>query len=181
MNNELYYESSRAIGKLFRSIDLPALREAERAGRRQRRRLQNATRDEELGDIFEAFYENILDEDDEVAEAVRERVAAFIVTEEPDDEMITVVWERFGSYVSALRSICADYTLSQSRSAMLTEAEAVVSERVWFANTATDVDAAGWYHRREMLAATQEEGPHVADEGADCEPRGQREGRNSRR
>ncbi|KAI0762892.1 RdRP-domain-containing protein [Fomes fomentarius] len=123
-----YDQSTRAIGKLFRSIELPALQRAERGARRQRRKMQHGNRDEQLGDILEYFYEEPDEADpmDEVTKAILARVADFIPAEKNDDKMITGIWECYGAYVSTLRSICADYTLSQSRFAMLTEAEAEV-------------------------------------------------------
>lgn len=176
-----YYQSTRAIGKLFRSIELPALQRAEpeRGARRQRRQMQHGNRDEQLGDILEYFYEEPDEADsmDEVTKAILERVADFIPAEENDEEMITGIWERYGAYVSTLRSICADYTLSQSRFAMLTEAEAVVSAPAYLRRRWRLMKhVVGWDYCGEMLTASQEERPHVANEGANRHPRREREG-----
>ncbi|KAI0335366.1 RdRP-domain-containing protein [Cubamyces sp. BRFM 1775] len=73
-----YYESLRAIGKLYRSIELPA-------------------------------------------------VSGYTQTGAPyDDAAVTSVWELFQAYASRLRAICADHTLSNSRTTMLSEEEAVM-------------------------------------------------------
>ena len=40
MDKDAYCESTRAIGKLFRAIDLPALGEAQRVARKQRQGME---------------------------------------------------------------------------------------------------------------------------------------------
>ncbi|KAI0724457.1 RdRP-domain-containing protein [Cerioporus squamosus] len=124
---DAYYESTRAIGKLFRAVDLPALGEVQRVARKQRRRLDNATEDEQLGHVLEQFYGAGDDEEGEVMSAVRKRVSEFIdVHKDHDDDTITAIWELYNAYCPRLRSICSDFILSPSRSVMLTEEEAVV-------------------------------------------------------
>ncbi|KAI0757094.1 RdRP-domain-containing protein [Daedaleopsis nitida] len=126
-NDEEYYPSTRAIGKLFRSIVLHAPGEVRRVARRQRRNMEGANLDEQLAGVLDHFYGEP-DEPDEVLDAVRERVGEFVDPEEYefDDNAIAGIWEHYGIYVAALRAICADYTLSHSRSNMLTEEEAVI-------------------------------------------------------
>ncbi|KAF9821946.1 hypothetical protein IEO21_00376 [Rhodonia placenta] len=97
-----FYESTRAIGRLYRRIELPALRTVTRASRFQRRNLEDG-HELTLADILDGFQEDNVDED-----------------------VISRLWELFEYYSSRLRTICADHTLSDSRSAMLTEEEAVI-------------------------------------------------------
>lgn len=106
---------------------MPALGEVQRVARKQRRRLDIATKDEELGHILGRFYEAGDDEDDEVMTAIRERVSESIDVENYDDDAITAIWELYNTYSSRLRSICFDNSLT---SAMLTEEEVVVHTRL---------------------------------------------------
>lgn len=125
--NASYYQSDRAIGKLFRAIDLPAVRVVERAARFQRRHMPDTDHDGQLADVLEEMHTDNEDADEEVMAAVRDRVSEFVDTRDYDDATITGIWELYNTYVSQLRAICADHTLSNSRSAMLTEEEAAVS------------------------------------------------------
>ncbi|CAL1696034.1 unnamed protein product [Somion occarium] len=121
---EKFYESSRAIGRLFRAIDLPASQTVQTAQRAQRRRLREGSAS--LQDILEGFHAAEPVEDDEVSLAVYERVTQFIAVGRHPDDIIVELWELFEQYASQLRTICADHTVSNSRDAMLTEEEAVV-------------------------------------------------------
>ncbi|KAI0724458.1 RdRP-domain-containing protein [Cerioporus squamosus] len=124
--NPSYYESDRAIGKLFRAIDLPAVQVVERAARFQRRHMPGTDQAGQLADVLDQMYADDEEADDEVAGSVRDRVAEFIHTDDYDNATITNLWGLYNTYVSELRAICADHTLSHSRSAMLTEEEAVI-------------------------------------------------------
>lgn len=121
-----FYESVRAIGKLYRSIDLPALRTVDRAARYQLRHMRQAGQDF-LPTILGQFHTNRSSEEDVVFDAVRHHVAGFIDPGSYDRATVTSIWELYNSYVSRLRAICADHALENSRTAMLTEEEAVVS------------------------------------------------------
>lgn len=121
-----FYESVRAIGKLYRSIDLPALRTVDRAARYQLRHMRQAGQDF-LPTILAQFRTNGSSEEDVVFDAVRHHVAGFIDPRSYDRATVTSIWELYNSYVSRLRAICADHALENSRTAMLTEEEAVVS------------------------------------------------------
>ncbi|KAH9857867.1 RdRP-domain-containing protein [Lenzites betulinus] len=127
VKNGKYYESNRAIGKLYRAIDLPAPKTVGRTAR---------TQQEHMGDVGDStgalpailarFRENWWPEEDEAFDAVYDRVAEFTAPEVYDDATVTSIWELYSTYVSRLRSICADHALQSSRTAMLTEEEAVV-------------------------------------------------------
>lgn len=126
-NAGAYYPSKTAIGRLFRSIDLPALKIAQRAGREQRHHIQDADRDVQVADILDQFYQEPPYGTGSVEEVVEDRVSEFMRTDENDDDTIIEMWELYNSYTAQLRVLCADHTLSHLRSSMLTEEEAVVS------------------------------------------------------
>ena len=126
-----YYESTRAIGRLYRSIELPAVRTANHVARVQRQHLRSGE-----GDTIAAFLQQFRRresdmDDDEVYVAVRDHVSGYISAQAPyDDAAVTNAWELFQAYASRLRAICADHTLSNSRTTMLSEEEAVVRDNV---------------------------------------------------
>jgi len=114
-----YYKSPRAIGHLFRSIHLPALRSVQRVRRQQLREQQ-----ESLEDLLGNFHLQD-DTQDPIWTAVEARISEFIPTN-PDHETIQDVSHLFSRYTSELQTICMAHTLSYGRSAMLTEEEAVI-------------------------------------------------------
>ncbi len=123
-----FYESSRALGKLFRSIALPAVQIAERTVHFQHRHMPGVNHEEQVADVLNHFYAVEPYRQTEVTDAVEDHVAEYIhIGDEYDDATIVGIWELYNTYVSQLRAICADHTLSHTRSAMLTEEEAVVS------------------------------------------------------
>lgn len=124
--NEDYYQSQRAIGELYRLIDLPALEIVQRAGRSQRRRMRKpGNQHDHPPDILEQFYDEPL-VDNEVGIVIQQRIADFIDPDDYDDDFICHIWDLYNSYASQLRAICADHTLEHKRAGMLTEEEAVV-------------------------------------------------------
>lgn len=122
-----FYPSPRAIGRLFREIDLPAVETVREAQRRQRRNLRQ---DGEEGyttveDILQSFTRD--DPQDNTAyETVFEHVSGFITLGQHEDDLVAEMWELLENYKSQLQTICADHTLSYVKDAMLTEEEAVV-------------------------------------------------------
>ncbi|PCH33549.1 RdRP-domain-containing protein [Wolfiporia cocos MD-104 SS10] len=123
-----YYKSERAIGQLFRAIDLPALSTAARASRFQRRQMQDG-HELSLEDVLAEFRSSEPHYDNIMQLEVEHRIAEFTPLpdiEDVDDDNITRMWKLLESYASRLRAICADHSLSHSRSAMLTEEEAVI-------------------------------------------------------
>ena len=111
LNQDRYYQSSRAIGRLFRAIDLPAVDSIRRVQRDQlnRIRLGQSANPEEVTANFHAA-EPV--EEDELTLAVFERVSAFIAVGRHEDAVIIELWELFQQYASQLQSVCADHTLS---------------------------------------------------------------------
>ncbi|GJE86033.1 RNA dependent RNA polymerase [Phanerochaete sordida] len=124
-NGKKYYESQRAIGKLFRRIDLPAVEAIRREQKSQRRSLAEGHQAAVEDVIFE-FNEETYDEDSSLQVALVDRIAMFIALGRHADDIIAEIWELYLNYVSQLQTICADHTLSHERTAMLTEEEAVV-------------------------------------------------------
>ena len=105
--------------------------EAKREARRQRRGMAkgNTSSEGQLTALIEQLHNHDPLGNDVVTDAIQGRVAEFISPDEYDDNIVKELWELYYSYVSELRTICADHTLSHERSAMLTEEEVVVSFR----------------------------------------------------
>lgn len=124
-DSDNYYESHRAIGRLFRAIDLPI--EA-RPDTRQPRS-QREAKGRHADDLIEKFAHFDLDNarDDPVFDVVADRVEDFIDTygpwEKSDMDSIKQLFER---YTSELHGICAANTLSHARTALLSEEEAII-------------------------------------------------------
>ncbi|KAI0053305.1 RdRP-domain-containing protein [Auriscalpium vulgare] len=113
-----FYPSTRAIGRLFRAIDLPPVE----ASTSRRRRTQHGSN--EFEDIFA---ELCLDgpQNDPVFTAVENRVAEFIDVE-PHSDYVRMAMQELEGYADELISICAANTLTQRRNAVLSEAEVTV-------------------------------------------------------
>lgn len=120
-----FYPSQRAIGRLFRAIELPADHQIRDQPRRQRRtaRRNNRRAAETLPDLTDLN----LGDDDPLLIAVEERVGDFIDPEEPwVEEMWNYTNDLFSRYSSELQMICAANTLSHARTAHLSEEEAII-------------------------------------------------------
>jgi len=121
-----YYESQRAIGRLFRAIDLPIEQQRFRpdSGRRGRQEQNN-----ELDDLEDTFSQFSLDSarEDTLFVTVEARVRDYVDTNTyPDDEEVAFLTQLFSRYASELRAICMANTISYSRSAQLSEEEAII-------------------------------------------------------
>lgn len=119
-----FYESKKAIGRLFRGIELsPVLQN----GRRQARRVNQEHEELSLEELMNNFHlDKVRGNTDGMRDLIEERVAEFTDTRDIQEQDIEHASELFGKYVSELRTICASHTLSSARSAMLTEEEAMV-------------------------------------------------------
>lgn len=137
INPDRYYPSQRAIGKLFREIDLPATDTVVGMGRAQRRRFyQEQDVIEDMDDLAESLSELSFDTDlesDPVYYLVKRRVEEFASVDWLEPEISWMISELFMGYRSYLQTICSTHTLVNSRTAMLTEEEAIVGTIV--ANT----------------------------------------------
>lgn len=120
--NANWYESQRAIGRLFRAIELPALDILRRVSRMQREKLEEG---EEEDRLVAQFGRMNLQNDDQVDVAVYGRIAEFI-DEDVDPDYRASAFTLFDRYAAELKTICSSYTISHGRNAMLTEEEAAV-------------------------------------------------------
>src|ERR1700722_7619960 len=118
-DNVDFYESQHAIGKLFRAFDLPDLTASRRSSRSQRRRFED--------DFNTSFAQlGLQDRNNPLFLAVQDHVVRYIDVEHVEREEQEVV-QIFNRYASDLDNICANHTLSYSRSSfMLTEEEAII-------------------------------------------------------
>ncbi|KAF8973725.1 RNA dependent RNA polymerase-domain-containing protein [Flammula alnicola] len=113
-----FYESPKAIGRLFRAIDLPVEQRRSEQRSRQRRAQGRPRPHNTVEDLTEALHNfNLNDATDDY----------FIDTDIdwPADE-VDFISQLFTSYASELRGICIANTLSHARTAHLSEEEAVV-------------------------------------------------------
>ena len=115
-----YYESQKAIGRLFRAIELPTLDVVRRVNPTQQKKMDEG--DDHLANKIGRMS---LRENDEVDVAVCGRVADFIDVD-VDPNHCARAFNLFERYTAELKTICATYTLSFRRDTMLTEEEAVV-------------------------------------------------------
>ena len=144
--NADYYESQRAIGRLFRAIELPALDIAWRLNQTQR---QNMREDEDEDDHLVAQFGRMnLRDGDQVDVAVYGRVTDFIDADVDPDHRVRafVLFER---YTAELKTICVSHTISYRRDAILTEEEVAVGTIV--AKTSQP------RYRRDMISKLREQ------------------------
>ena len=139
-----YYESQRAIGRLFREIKLPALDIVRRVNRTQRKKVH-----EDDDDYLVAQFGRVsLRDDDQVDVAVHGRITDFIDAD-VDPDYRTRAFALFDRYITEFKTICASHTISYRRDAMLTEEEAAVGTIV--ARTSQP------RHRRDMISKLRDQ------------------------
>ncbi|KAF9478036.1 RNA-dependent RNA polymerase [Pholiota conissans] len=123
-----FYESRRAIGRLFRAIDLPI--EHKFSEPRTRRRNHRTRRRRNVTDQLSGALGHLdvgTTHNDPVFLAVEDRVQEYIDTDrECPAQQRESILQLFGSYTSELRGICLANNLSHSRTARLSEEEAVI-------------------------------------------------------
>ena len=119
-----YYESTSALGKLFRAIDLPD--QEERSNDSSYFELPEIDEDDTtlqdvLADINGAplWHRAIM-------QPVVDEVRRYLPSCTLDERLVTSIWHIFTAYASRLRGICAAHAVSASRSCMLSEEEVVV-------------------------------------------------------
>ena len=138
-----YYESQKAIGRLYRAIELPALDIVQKVGRTQRKKMR------EKGDDSATHSGRMsVRDDDQVDVAVCDRVSGFMDADVGDDHRIRA-FNLFQRYTARLKMICISHTISYRRGAMLTEEEAVASTIV--ARTSQP------RHRSEMISKLRDQ------------------------
>ena len=119
-----FYESQKAIGRLFRAIDLPEVQTRNSAGRRKRQYIHDDTPDADLDEVFAALC--VGDRHNDVLEsAVEGRVEEFIDVE-PHSRFVKLVVESLGRYSLSLQGICSCNALQRGKDAILSEEEAVI-------------------------------------------------------
>jgi hypothetical protein len=120
-----YYQSQRAIGKLFRAIDLPEVQMHVRAARQRRQQVREDQPEADLDEVFAALCMNDI-VGDPLESAVESRVAEFIIVDDPNSEYMKLAIESLDRYSRELQGICACNAIQRHKSAMLSEEEAVV-------------------------------------------------------
>jgi RNA-dependent RNA polymerase len=139
-----YYESPRAIGRLFRAIELPALDIVRKVNQTQQKKVDG----EEDDDLTEKTGRMSLRDDDEVDVAVYGRVTKLIGAD-VDPDHCAHAFSLFERYTAEFKTICASHTISCRRGAMLTEEEAAVGTIV--AKTSQP------RHRRDMISKLRDQ------------------------
>ncbi|KIY45410.1 RdRP-domain-containing protein [Fistulina hepatica ATCC 64428] len=130
INTSRYYPSQRAIGRLFRAIDLPAIRVAAQTSRFERERVSREAQPrrhvrrttEDVADIFARMDLH----GTPLGTAVAYRVGDFIDIDDINPERKDHILDVFKTYTTELQMICASNTLSHSRASFLTEEEAII-------------------------------------------------------
>jgi len=120
-----FYPSQKAIGRLFRAIDLPEVQMHNRAARQKRQQIRDEDPEPDLDQVFAAL---CMDDGqvDPLELAVESRVAEFISVE-PNSQNVKLAIESLGRYSMELQGICACNALQRhKKAAMLSEEEAVV-------------------------------------------------------
>ena len=118
-----FYESQKAIGKLFRDIDLPEVQMDVMAARQKRQRVRNDQPEADLDELFAALCMD--DEGGTLESAVKSRVTEFI-SDDPNSETVRLAIESLDRYSVELQGICSCNALQRHKDATLSEEEAVV-------------------------------------------------------
>ena len=119
-----FYPSQKAIGRLFRAIDLPEVQSHNKAARQKRQQIRD---DDSIADLDQVFAALCMDDGqgDPLESAVESRVAEFISVD-PDSQTVRLAIEALGRYSFELQAICAGNALQRHKASMLSEEEAVV-------------------------------------------------------
>lgn len=122
VSSDKYYRSRKAIGHLFRAIDLPLQQEPVTLSWRRRRCRDVQTLESE----FDKFDLNDT-RGSYLFEAVRNQVEQFIrIDSKPDEELNDSIARLFRSHATYLQTVCISNTLSDTQTTQLSEAEVVV-------------------------------------------------------
>jgi RNA-dependent RNA polymerase len=119
-----FYPSQKAIGKLFRRIDLQEVQIRSRVGRQKRQHLHDDAPETDLDELFAALcMEDRLIDPLELA--VKNLVAEFIDLD-PSSKFVKLAIESLSRYSMELQGICACNAIQPRKDAMLSEEEAVI-------------------------------------------------------
>lgn len=124
-SSDNFYQSQRAIGKLFRDIDLPEVQTHVKDARQKRKKVRENQPEADLDEVFAALCMNDRG-GDPFESAVESRVAEFIPVDDPNSESVKLAVESLNRYSLELQGICACNAIQRSKIATLTEEEAVV-------------------------------------------------------
>lgn len=124
-----FYQSRRAIGRLFRAIDLPEVHTHVRTARQRRQQVRDDQSEADLDEVFAALCLNDRG-GDPLESAVENHVAEYIPVDDPDSESVKIVIESLGRYSIELQGICACNAIQRHKAAMLSEEEAVIGSIV---------------------------------------------------
>ena len=123
-----FYPSQKAIGKLFRAIDLSEVQTHVGAARRRRQQVHEDQPEVDLDELFAALC--MTDREGATLESVvQSRVAEFIPIDDFDSESVRIATESLNRYSVELQGICACNAIQRpgrKAPAMLSEEEAVV-------------------------------------------------------
>ena len=122
-----FYPSQKAIGKLFRAIDLPKV-EVRTHVKAMRQKRQQVREDQPVADLDEVFAALCMNdrEGDPLESAVESRVAEFITVDDPHSEYAKLAIESLDRYSVELQGICACNAIQRQKATTLSEEEAVV-------------------------------------------------------
>jgi len=122
-----FYQSQRAIGRLFRAIDLPEVEMHVRDARRRRQQVREDQPEADLDEVFAALCMNDRG-GNSLDSVVESRVAEFIprAVDHPDSESVQRAIESLDRYSMELQGICACNALRRNKDSTLSEEEAVV-------------------------------------------------------
>jgi len=122
-NKRDFYESTRIIGELFRKIDLPAVPEAQRLARRQRKKLQDSVHNLETEAVMHIYSKN----DDAISGPLKNLMNECLDIDAHASEDISVqiseLLDVFYVHAAELDHICKNHSLAKF--APLTEEEVV--------------------------------------------------------
>ncbi len=117
-----FYESQRAIGKLYRDINLSSDVDVKENAKEQKQQIRRIDVEETLSSL-ELGMGGL---DDPISGHMRLRVEEFVDISEVDDEEYSNVLQIFETYRRDFQYICQTNTLSNRRDAMTTEEEVAV-------------------------------------------------------
>ena len=123
-----FYPSQKAIGRLFRDINLSEVKTHVRDAR-QKRQVREDQPEADLDEVFAALCMNNREDDPlSLESAVESRVAEFIRVYNPDSESVKLAIESLNRYSIELQGICACNAIQRQghKATMLSEEEAVV-------------------------------------------------------
>jgi len=125
VNLDDFYKSERAIGKLFRAIQLPEIQPGT-FSRFEKRMIKEGRLTAPPVDDLAATLNDLALDDDPMVLAIQGYVGQFISIDVQQQETQEYIAQIFNRYASEFQGICIAHTLSHGKTALLSEEEAVV-------------------------------------------------------